>query len=117
NVHPEIDDGRYPVKREVGDFLEVTADIFKEGHDILAAVLKYREKGTAQWSEVPMILLDNDRWRGSVPLEKNTRYYYTIEAWLDRFETWRHGLEKKLDAGQDVEVELIEGRLLVEAAA
>ncbi len=117
NVHPEIDDGRYPVKREVGDFLEVTADIFKEGHDVLAAVLKYHEKGAAQWTEVPMGLLDNDRWRGSFPLEKNTRYYYTIEAWLDRFETWRHSLEKKIDAGQDVEVELIEGRLLVEAAA
>lgn len=117
NVRPEIDAGRYPVKREVGDHLEVAADIFKEGHDVLAAVLKYREKGAGEWREVPMVHLGDDRWHGAFPLEKNTRYCYTVEAWLDTFETWRDSLEKKRAAGQDVALDLVEGHRMVEAAA
>ncbi|MGI9048167.1 MAG: maltotransferase domain-containing protein, partial [Rubrobacteraceae bacterium] len=117
-VYPELDCGRYPVKREVGDRLEVRADIIKEGHDILAAVLKYREKGTRKWSETSMTLLNPglDLWIGSFALPKNTRYEYTIEAWFDEFETWRSGTGKKVDDGQAVELELSEGRQLVEDA-
>ncbi|HET7271049.1 MAG TPA: alpha-1,4-glucan--maltose-1-phosphate maltosyltransferase, partial [Rubrobacter sp.] len=116
NVYPELDCGRYPVKREVSDFFEVWADLFKEGHDILAAVLKYREKGASGWNETPMRLHENDRWRGGFTLTKNTRYQYTIEAWMDEFETWRSEIGKKVDAGQHVEIELIEGGSLVEDA-
>lgn len=115
-VWPEIDGGRYAVKREVGDALEVSADIFKDGHDTLAAAVLYREKHGVRWQEAPMRLVDNDRWAGSVPLRRNTRYVYTIEAWVDRFETWRSELAKKMDAGQAVSVELDEGRQLVEEA-
>ena len=89
NVYPELDCGRYPVKREVSDSFEVWADLFKEGHDVLAAALKYREKGASGWSETPMRFHENDRWRGGFTLTKNTRYEYTIEAWMDDFETWR----------------------------
>ena len=117
DVYPELDCGRYPVKREVGDRLEVWADVFKEGHDVISAVLKYRDKGADRWSETPMVLHENDRWTGSFPLVENTRYEYTIEAWFDEFETWRGELGKKVDAGHDVEVELAEGRGIVEAAA
>ena len=117
DVYPELDCGRYPVKREVGDRLEVWADVFKEGHDVIAAVLKYRSKGAEQWSEAPMALHGNDRWTGSFPLVENNRYEYTIEAWFDEFETWRRDLGKKVEAGQNVEVELAEGRGIVEAAA
>jgi starch synthase (maltosyl-transferring) len=116
NVYPELDCGRYPVKREVSDFFEVWADLFKEGHDVLAAVLKYREKGASGWSETPMRFHENDRWRGGFTLTKNTRYEYTIEAWMDDFETWRAEIGKKVDAGQNVELELIEGRSIVEGA-
>ncbi|MEW6635537.1 MAG: alpha-1,4-glucan--maltose-1-phosphate maltosyltransferase [Actinomycetota bacterium] len=116
DVYPELDCGRYPVKREVGDRLEVWADILKEGHDLLAAVVKYREKGTRRWHETPMRLHENDRWTGSFDLTKNCRYEYTVEAWLDEFETWRRDTGKKVDDGQRVDVELLEGRGLVEEA-
>jgi starch synthase (maltosyl-transferring) len=116
-VAPEIDAGRFPVKRIVGDRFEVQADIFREGHDAIAAVLKYRERSAAAWREVPMQHFDNDRWRGSFALERNTRYVYTIEAWPDDFATWRHGLEQKHAAGQNVDLELVEGQALVAAAA
>ncbi|HSK99621.1 MAG TPA: alpha-1,4-glucan--maltose-1-phosphate maltosyltransferase [Rubrobacteraceae bacterium] len=117
DVYPEIDCGRYPVKREVGERFEVWADIFKEGHDVIAAVLKYREKGASAWSEAPMRLRENDRWSGGFSLIENTRYEYTVEAWFDEFETWRRDVGKKVNAGQDVELELVEGRRLVEGAA
>ena len=116
NVYPELDCGRYSVKREVGDRFEVWADIFKEGHDFLAAVLRYREKGAGGWSEAPMRLYENDRWTGGFDLRKNTRYEYTIEAWMDEFETWWVEVGKKVGAGQNVELELIEGRRIVEGA-
>ncbi len=116
NVWPEIDAGRHPVKRVVGDTLEVQADIFREGHDHIAATLKYRELGSTRWRENAMTLFDNDRWRGAFRLERNTRYEYTIEAWPDDFETWRHDVGKKRDAGQAIGLELTEGRILVERA-
>ncbi len=116
SVSPEINGGRHPVKRIVGDRLEVQADIFREGHDALAAVLKYRERDAATWRETPMLCFDNDRWRASFALDRNTRYVYTIESWPDDFATWRHGAEKKHAAGQSIDVELLEGRALVEAA-
>ncbi|BBL80849.1 alpha-1,4-glucan:maltose-1-phosphate maltosyltransferase [Rubrobacter xylanophilus] len=116
DVYPELDCGRYPVKREVGDRLEVWADIFKDGHDLISAVVKYRERGVRRWSEVPMRHYENDRWTAGFPLTKNTRYQYTIEAWPDEFETWRAEVGKKLEAGQRVEVELLEGREIVERA-
>ena len=116
SVYPELDCGSYPVKREVGDRFEVWADLFKEGHDRLDAVLKYREKGSSGWSETPMSPYDNDRWTGSFTLANNARYEYTIEAWTDELGTWRTEVGKKVDAGQNVELELIEGRSLVEDA-
>jgi starch synthase (maltosyl-transferring) len=116
NVYPELDCGRYPVKREVGDRLEVWVDLFEEGHDTLAALLKYREKGAPGWSETPMRLYENDRWTGGFTLAKDARYEYTVEARTDEFGTWRTEVGKKVEAGQNVEPELIEGRGLVEDA-
>jgi starch synthase (maltosyl-transferring) len=115
-VWPEIDAGRHPVKRIVGDRFEVQADIFREGHDAVAAVLKFREREAGGWRETPMEPFDNDRWRGSFPLERNTRYVYTIEAWPDDFATWRHAAERKHAAGQPIGLELEEGRALISAA-
>ncbi len=116
-VSPQIDAGRYPVKRSVGDRIDVQADIFREGHDAIAAVLKYRERNSSAWREAPMELFDNDRWRASFAPERNARYVYTIEAWPDDFATWHHGAEQKHAAGQAIGLELVEGRALVAAAA
>jgi starch synthase (maltosyl-transferring) len=118
SVKPEIDCGRHPVKREVGDALEVEATIFKEGHDRLAAVLLLRAEDEEGWREYPMRLVNPglDRWVGAAPLERNTRYRYTIEAWPDAFESWREEIGKKRGAGQRVALELIEGRALLEGA-
>ncbi|MEW5726453.1 MAG: maltotransferase domain-containing protein, partial [Pseudomonadota bacterium] len=113
DVRPAVDCGRYPVKREVGDTLEVTADILKDGHDKLAARVLWREKGEAAWHGEPMAFQDNDRWIGRVRLAKNTRYQYTIEAWPDAYESWRDDLSKKRKAGQAVPVEIVEGRHLL----
>lgn len=116
-VQPEIDGGRYPIKREVGDRLEVSADIFKEGHDVLAAVLQYRTIKETKWHEAAMSLVDNDRWSGHFDLSENTRYLYTIGAFTNTFESWRQEVTKKSQAGEHIESELLEGRALVERAA
>ena len=116
-VRPELDGGRYPVKREVGDTLEVTADIVREGHDKIAAVVRYRPWNREAWSEAEMRLVDNDRWAGEISLTENTRYHYTIQAFPDAFATWRDELAKKSAAGQDVASELLEGRAIVDEAA
>jgi starch synthase (maltosyl-transferring) len=117
NVDPAVDCGRYPAKREQGTTVEVSADIFKEGHDVLVAFLRYRESGQREWRESPMRLVDNDRWAGTFPLEANARYELTIEALADPFRSWRADLDKRVAAGQDVTSELLEGAALVEAAA
>jgi alpha-1,4-glucan:maltose-1-phosphate maltosyltransferase-like protein len=84
-IEPSIDCGRYPVKREVGAVLEVSADIFKDGHEVLVAYLRYRRDGERAWREAPMRFIDNDRWAGSFPLEATGRYRYTIEALPEPF--------------------------------
>ena len=115
-VRPELDCGRYPIKREVGDLLEVSADIFKDGHDAIAAVLRYRRRADDGWLEVEMRHVGNDRWTASVVLTENTRYVYTLQAFPDHFATWREELEKKTAAGLDVALELREGRAIIEEA-
>ena len=113
SVRPELDGGRFPVKREVGDLFEVTADILREGHEALAAVLRYRTVKDPAWHEVRMDPLGNDRWVGRFPLTENTRYLYTIEAFPDPYRTWAEDLKKRLAAGMDVTSELLEGAELL----
>ncbi|MBV8534956.1 MAG: DUF3416 domain-containing protein, partial [Alphaproteobacteria bacterium] len=115
-VTPEIDDGRYPAKRVVGDVLDIEADIFADGHDKIAACIRYRETDEGEWREAAMAFVDNDRWRGRIPLARNGTYVYTVEAWLDRFESWRAEFLKKRDAGQDVAPEFAEALELVRTA-
>ncbi|MDP3880327.1 MAG: alpha-1,4-glucan--maltose-1-phosphate maltosyltransferase [Dehalococcoidales bacterium] len=115
-VIPEIDDGHFPIKRIVGDEVSVEADIFADGHDILRAALLYRREDNPLWIETPMESLVNDRWRGSFPVTEPGRYRYTLTAWVDRFQTWRQDLVKKVEARQDVSVDLLEGAKLIEEA-
>jgi starch synthase (maltosyl-transferring) len=115
-VRPEIDCGRFPIKRVVGETVIVEADIFTDGHDALAAVLRYAPEG-GEWSEVPMEPLVNDRWRGEFPVSALGSYRYTLRAWIDRFGTWQRDLAKKVEAGLDVTVELQMGAELIARGA
>ena len=117
NVGPSINDGRFPIKRTVGESVKVTADIFADGHDLLEAVVLYCSEPGKQWQEVAMEPLGNDAWAGEFTVESLHPHYYTVQGWVDRFKTWRRDLEKKLQAGQDVEVDLLGGAELIERAA
>ncbi|HSE87763.1 MAG TPA: alpha-1,4-glucan--maltose-1-phosphate maltosyltransferase [Candidatus Binatia bacterium] len=117
NVKPEIDCGRFPAKRTVGERMIVEADIFADGHDALSALLLYRKEGASSWVETPMQPLVNDRWRGSFEVNEIGNYYYTLQAWVDQFKSWRHGFAKKVEAGQDVALDRLAGSKLIELAA
>ena len=112
-VHPEIDGGRFPIKRTAGEDVVVSADVHADGHDVIAAALLHRRRDAAAWSETPMTHVGNDRWQAAFPVEEIGEYEYTVEGWIDRFETWRHELSKKFGAGLDVSSELLEGAELV----
>ena len=116
SVRPEIDCGRFAAKRVVGEWVDVEADIFADGHDRLAAVVRHRRAGASDWRETPMEPLANDRWRGRFRVETIGRYEYTIAAWVDRFLTFRHDLARRDDA-RDIALALAAGAELVEAAA
>jgi len=117
HVRPAVDDGRYPVKRVVGDALTITADIFKEGHDLLAASIRFRAVGETDWRETPLSPVDNDGWAGSFPLQANTRYRYTVEAWTDTFGSWVEEMRRRLTGGQaDLTSELLEGGAMLARA-
>jgi starch synthase (maltosyl-transferring) len=114
-VYPEFDGGRFPVKRILGDEFEVQADLFRDGHDKLSAVVRYAPEGRG-WRETPLVLYDNDRWVARFGLDQLGLWRYTIEAWTDLFESWRDEFEKKRQAGDNVELELVEGKAIVAAA-
>jgi starch synthase (maltosyl-transferring) len=116
-VEPEIDAGRFPVKRVAGDTVTVEADIFADGHDQLDCRLLYRRDGARDWESAPMTALGNDRWRAAFPVTEPGRYRYTVEGWVSHLRTWRADLEKRVAAGQDVRVDLQIGARLIEDAA
>jgi starch synthase (maltosyl-transferring) len=116
-LRPEIDGGQFPVKRIVGDRVVVEADIFVDGNDSISALLLDRKEDDSEWTETAMEPLGNDRWRGSFVVTEIGRYCYTILAWVDRFRTWRRDSERKLQAGQNMSLELQMGaELVIEAS-
>jgi len=115
-VYPEIDGGRFAVKRIVGDRMVVEADVFADGHDVIACMLGFRHDGEADWTEVPMAALVNDRWRGEFPLEKLGRYRYTVTSWVDHFLTWRQELTRRVDPADIASAGLVGAKLIAEAA-
>jgi len=118
DVYPLIDGGRYPVKRIVGERVEVWADVYRDGHEVVAAALIWRGELDREWRRAPMTMYENDRWFGSFVPDAPGRYFYAIEAWTDEFATWRHGFELKQKAGADVALDAIEGAgLLTKAQA
>lgn len=115
-VTPQIDAGQFPVKRTPGERVVVEADIFADGHDALGAVVRWRANDERDWRESPMSPLENDRWTGHFTVERCVDYEYTVEAWIDRFESWRQALSKKVAAAQDVASDLLEGGALIRDA-
>jgi starch synthase (maltosyl-transferring) len=116
-VTPEIDSGGFPAKRSVGERVTVEADVFADGHDALACVLRWRHESSKPWNDVPMVPLVNDRWRGEFMVGELGRYFYTVQGWVDAFETWSRQFAKRVEAGQDITQELEVAALMIEAAA
>lgn len=118
NVEPSLDGGRYPIKRVIGQVLKVSADIFKDGHDQLSAVLKWRKVNDPDWYQTPMRQSENDRWEGVCHFIENALHEYTIEAWEDRFKSWQVEYGKKYGAGNtELQTELEEGAIFIQQAA
>ena len=117
SVKPEVDGGRFPIKRIVGDNIVVEADIFADGDEVLSCVLLYRKEGDLKWQEIPMEPLGNDRWRAMFVVSEIGRYLYSLRAWIERFNSWRRDLAKKIEAGQAGQVDLLIGAELVEKAS
>ncbi|MCW3066391.1 MAG: alpha,4-glucan--maltose-phosphate maltosyltransferase [Solirubrobacterales bacterium] len=118
---PLVDCGRYAAKACVGDAVPVEADIFRDGHDVLRAIVRWRRAGERRWREAPMVRtdahLDGDRWAGEIAVDACGRHEVTIEAWTDRFASWHDEVRRKVAADQpDLAGELSEGAVLLEAA-
>lgn len=115
-ISPELDGGRHPVKRVVGREVAVGVDILKDGHDVVAARLCHRVKGERKWATTPLeFVFDDERWMGRFTPERVGRHQFRVEAWPDPFATWCGELKKRIDAGQDVKSELLEGAAIVRA--
>jgi starch synthase (maltosyl-transferring) len=118
DITPSIDHGLFPIKRTPGEIVQVEADAFADGHDLVSVVLRYRRSDAGDnWQEVWMTALGNDRWRASFVVDAMGWYEYQIEAWVDHFASWSHGLERWLKARQDVTSEVLEGAAMIRAAA
>ncbi len=116
-VSPEIDGGRYPIKRTVGEEVAVEADVFTDGHDAVSAVVRFKAEADSDWGELDMVALGNDRWRAGFTIGQLGRYRYTVEGWVDHFKSWQRDFEKKIAAGQDVGVDLLAAAQFARAAA
>jgi starch synthase (maltosyl-transferring) len=116
-VKPEIDGGRFPIKRITGEKVVVEADIFVDSHEVIACTLLYRREEASLWEETPMRPVLDDRWRGSFEVSEIGRHVYTIRAWVDRFKSWRQALTKKVDAGLDVAVDILVGVEIIKEAS
>src|SRR6187549_2477265 len=117
NVQPQVDEGLYPAKRTVGERVDVTADIFSDGHDHIRAKLLYKKEGESKWKEAEMNPGMNDEWWASFSVEEKGIYRFTLQAWVDHFDTWYDGFKKKSNAAVDVHLELLEGANILKALA
>jgi starch synthase (maltosyl-transferring) len=112
NITPQVDCGKFPAKRVVGESVIVEADVFTDGHDVVSCALLYRAESATSWEEIPMSPLHNDRWIARFTPRVMGRHLYTVRAWVDHLATWKRDLAKKQAAGQDVTVDLQRGKQL-----
>jgi starch synthase (maltosyl-transferring) len=118
NVKPQVDGGRFAIKRTPGERVVVVADVFADGHDQIACTLRHRRAGARVWTEARMAALGNDRWRGEYTVTDLGRYEYALAAWIDAFLSWRHDFtRRKVDDEKDIALALRTGATLVDAAA
>jgi starch synthase (maltosyl-transferring) len=117
NVSPQVEGGEFPAKGVVGEQIAITADIFGDGHDEIAASIFIRPAESEEWVELPMHFVINDYWKATFVPSGIGFYQYKIQAWIDHFKTWSKGLQKKAAAGQDIRIELEIGAQLLERAA
>ena len=113
SVRPQVDGGRYPVKRVIGEEILVEADVFADGHDQVACELAYKFESDREWKSMPMDFRFNDHWVAAFPVERLGRYQYKVRAWVDPFLTWRRDLVKRRDAGQDLSIDFLIGSHLI----
>lgn len=116
HVEPEVDGGRYPIKRELGDTIVVQADLFADGHDVIRGLLRSRHEHQDEWLETPLSFSGNDRWQASFEVRELGHYRYSIMGWVDHFATWQRDMRKRLIAQQDVTVDILIGTQLIEKA-
>ena len=116
DVRPVVDGGQFPAKRVVGERVRVTAAVFADGHDEVACILRSRKRGERRWRQTPMRPLHNDEWEASFTPTSIGQWEFSITGWIDHYGTWRHDLRKRLDAGQDVSIDLLIGAGIVERA-
>jgi len=116
-ITPQVDCGRFPAKRTVGDQVRVEADVFTDGHDAIAASVLARREGSKEWIEIPMKALVNDRWEGEFRVGELGRYTFKVQGWVDHFETWRRDLLKRIKAESDTSLDYRIGAELVAEAA
>jgi starch synthase (maltosyl-transferring) len=114
-VTPQVDCGRYAVKRTAGDRIDVTARIFRDGHELLGGAVRFKPAGATRWSEAPLEPLGNDEWAGTFEVDDRLgTWCYRVEAWVDRVASFQHELRRKADAGQkDLSGELSEGAVVL----
>ncbi|NOS93702.1 MAG: alpha-1,4-glucan--maltose-1-phosphate maltosyltransferase [Cyclobacteriaceae bacterium] len=117
NVQPQVDGGLYPAKRTVGETVEVSASIFGDGHDHIRAAVLYKKQNAKKWNSVELQPTFNDDWRASFKVEEQGIYVFTVQAWIDHFDTWYDGFKKKATAKVDVKVELMEGAIFLKTLA
>jgi starch synthase (maltosyl-transferring) len=115
NVSPQLDSGAYPIKRIVGQKINVTADVFSDGHDVLECCVKFKHESEKKWQEIRMIPAVNDEWNVDFKVDKQGYYTYFIEGWVDYALNWQHGTERKIQDNQYVKSELLEGAEYVKA--
>ena len=108
-VKPEIDCGRFPIKRVVGEKIIVTADIFADGHDAVLARILYKKQGDREWRESLMTGSGNDGWKGEFVVEEVGIYHYTVEGWIDHFKTWQRDFQKRFEAGLSLNADVLIG--------
>jgi starch synthase (maltosyl-transferring) len=116
DVYPSVDGGRFPVKRVAGEPVEVWADIYRDGHDMMSAALVWRHEGDDEWRTAPMTLHSDDRWGGAFVPERPGRYSFAIEAWTDQFASWRHHFAQKQRDGSDHTLDALEGAAMLTKA-
>jgi starch synthase (maltosyl-transferring) len=117
HVWPQLDCGRWPAKASLGDAVDVWADIFRDGHEVLGAGIRYRKLGARRWREAPLLPVGSDCWHGQFRPDSCGLWEYSLLAWVDRIASWQRELARKVEAGQkDVKSELAEGALLLDVA-